>query len=423
MTNMMKKLFIAILLIVTAACRKSEVTENEIVRPAERSYEFSDGVIPRNVLESYLSRSITQAEFLVSEGFFNDGPYPYREDDVRMLKNVGAKFIGRAIYSWNVPEHFNNPDFLGKAKARVEEMHAFDPEIVFQASIFEIVSTKVNVVPVPAWVFEAFDLPVENRNFSYEQMLNPQGLLVNFWHTGASVPDISQVETRMFFYYMARRYMEAGIEAIHFGQAELMSMTDRDNGYAGWRDLLEKVRSAARSVARRGTVLCDAHLPGGGIAVEGKLLFDFVSFPLRLKEIPGDPMKSELKIYYLDAIYGRTKGGITPSGWSCDKSPFLVEFDNFGVSDHPGVYNLNDHFTWGYDEISWLSIQPEDYRNQFLRYASDWIPRADPNGFLQMPGSRVISGVEGNRYRANTPGDACPDGKGQEETIKALWAE
>src|SRR3546814_160361 len=159
-------------------------------------------------------------------------------------------------------------------------------------------------------------IPAEDRNFSDEQMLNPDGVLVNHWGVGASVPDISQLETRMFFYYMACRYMEAGIEALHFGQAELMAMTDRDNNYAAWRDLLQKVRTAASELARRGTVLCDAHLPNGGISVDGHLLFDFVSFPLRLKEIPGDPRKSELKIYYLDAIYGRTKGGITPSGWS-----------------------------------------------------------------------------------------------------------
>src|SRR5690554_4790382 len=104
----MKKLLIAFLLMTSFACKKDEVTEKGIVRPSERSYEFKDGVIPRNVLESYLSRSITQAEFLTSEGFFNDGPYLHRQDDVRMLKNIGAKFIGRAIYSWNVPENFNN---------------------------------------------------------------------------------------------------------------------------------------------------------------------------------------------------------------------------------------------------------------------------------------------------------------------------
>src|SRR3546814_6225332 len=75
-------------------------------------------------------------------------------------------------------------------------------------------------------------IPAEDRNFSDEQMLNPDGVLVNHWGVGASVPDISQLETRMFFYYMACRYMEAGIEALHFGQAELMAMTDRDNNYA-----------------------------------------------------------------------------------------------------------------------------------------------------------------------------------------------
>src|SRR3546814_8709336 len=91
-------------------------------------------------------------------------------------------------------------------------MHAVNPDIIFHAAIFEIVSTKVNVVPVPSWVFTAFDIPAEDRNFSYEQMLNPDGVLVNHWGVGASVPDISQLETRMFFYYMACRYMEAGIE-------------------------------------------------------------------------------------------------------------------------------------------------------------------------------------------------------------------
>src|SRR3546814_16597075 len=104
-------------------------------------------------------------------------------------------------------------------------------------------------------------IPAEDRNFSYAQMLNPDGVLVNHWGVGASVPDIFQLETRMFFYYMACRYMEAGLEALHFGQAELMAMTARDNNYAPWRDLLLNIRSAASDIARRGTVLCYAHIP------------------------------------------------------------------------------------------------------------------------------------------------------------------
>ncbi len=417
-------IFILGLILALPACKEDNTEPDKPdQRIIDRNYEFSNGVIPRNVLESYLSRSITQAEFLVSEGFYNDGAYPDKEDDTRMLENTGAKFIGRAFYSWDVPEYFNNPEFLGNAKSKIEEMHTFDPDIIFQGAIFEIVSTKVNTIPVPAWVFEAFGQPVETRNFVYENMLNKQGLHVNEWRTGASVPDITQLETRLFFYYMARQYMEIGIEAIHFGQAELMAMSDKDNNYASWSELLGKVREAASTVARRGTVLCDAHLPGGGFVVDGKLLFDYVSFPMRPKEIMGDPQKAELQKFYLDAMYGRTKGGVTPSGWSCDKCPYLVEFDNFGLSSQPGKGDIKDSFVWGYDEISWFSNQPESYRNEFLEYANDWVEKIDPNGFLQMPGSRVTTGADTNRYRANTNSDACPSGKNQEETIKKIWSK
>ncbi len=407
---------------VLAACSKSgEGTVTKIRPTFERNYTFSDGNIPRNVLDSYLSRSILQAEYLNSEGFYNDGPYPYKEDDFRMLKEVGAKFIGRAIYSWDIPEAFTNPAFLATAKERVVEVHAADPEVIFQACIFEIVSTKVGQVQVPAWVFAAFDLPAESRNFDYNQMLSTEGKFIDHWRAGASVPDISQLETQLYFYYLAVAYINIGIEAIHFGQVELMAMHSDGSGVEAWDSLLSKVRNYARSNARRGTVLCDGHLGSGGLVRDGRLLFDFVSFPMRVKEIIGDPQKGELKKFHLDAIFGRTKGGITPSGWSCDHAPYIVELDNFGISDHPGTPNLNDHFVWGFDEISWFTNQPEAYRNEFLAYADGWIERVDPNGFIQMPGSRVTSGTSGNRYRANTPSDACPIGMGQEQTIKQIW--
>lgn len=353
-----------IMVVLLSACSKSGEGTTTQMRPHfERNYTFSNGKIPRNVLDSYLSRSILQAEYLNSEGFYNDGPYPYKADDFRMLKELGAKFIGRAIYSWDIPEAFANPAFLGNAKERVEEVHAYDSEVIFQACLFEIVSTKVEQIQIPAWVFEAFDLPAENRNFDYNEMLSKEGKFVNHWRVGASVPDI------------------------------------REN------------------------VLCDGHMGSGGFVRDGKLLFDFVSFPMRIKEIIGDPQKGELKKFHLDAIYGRTKGGITPSGWTCDRAPYIVELDNFGIGEHPGTPNLNDHFVWGFDEISWFTNQPEAYRNAFLAYADDWIERVDPNGFIQMPGSRVTSGTSGNRYRANAPSDACPIGMGQEQVIKEIWAQ
>ncbi|TKB96378.1 hypothetical protein [Pedobacter cryophilus] len=411
-------LFAAIL-----ACKKDKNQVIESKRDIQRSYTFSNGIMPENVLRSYLSRSITQAEFLTTDGFYNDGAYPDKADDTRMLKNMGAKFIGRSIYTWGLEGRINNPLFMSNAKVKISEMHLTDSDMLFQAAIFEIITPDVNTVPVPAWVFQEFGLAVSARNFVYTDMINLDGVGVGQWGYG-SVPDISRLETRMYFFFLATKYIGTGIEAIHFGQVELMSMVDKNNNYAGWSDLLTRIRAMAKTKAIRGTVICDAHLGSGGIVIDGKLLFDFVSFPMRIKEISGEPQKGELKKFYLDAIYGRTKGGITPSGWSCDKALYQVEFDNFGISDHPGVSSISDEWTWGYDEISWYYNQSEDYRNEFLKYASKWIVKTDLNGYVQMPGSRVVITSNGaTRYRANKKSDACVNGRNQEETIKLLWLE
>ena len=123
------------------------------------------------------------------------------------------------------------------------------------------------------------------------------------------------------------------------------------------------------------------------------------------------------------SIFNRSKGGITPSGWSCEHLPYVVEFDNFGRSN-PGKPSRSP-FIWGWDEITWFALLPEAERNDWLRYAYQWVKDTDPNGHLQMPGSRVLTpGTrEGARwYWANTRSEACPDGSNTEAIIKELWA-
>ena len=48
----------------------------------------------------------------------------------------------------------------------------------------------------------------------------------------------------------------------------------------------------------------------------------------------------------------------------------------------------------------------------------------DADGYVEMPGMRVISGAtDGKRwYDVNQPGAATPNGFGQEQTIRAIWA-
>ncbi|RCH56111.1 hypothetical protein DJ568_05030 [Mucilaginibacter hurinus] len=386
--------------------------------PFKRDYRFKN-TMPRNVLESYLSRAIQMYEYGKSDKFTQFGnTINNRDDDKRMIINTGAKFVGRVIFSFGEDEKFKDPNFIGYAKRRVSELHAADPEIIAQACIFEIVTTKINDIAVPDWVFTAFGLPVENRNFKYNDMLYASGSRVNQWAAGQSVPDISRQETRLWFYWLAKQYIDAGIEALHFGQVDLMAETDKNNDYAGWKDILGKIRVYATGHARRKMVLCDGHVPFGGLKdASGNLLLDFHSFPLRPKEHgPQAQHHTILKKGYSDSFYGRSKGGVTPSGWSCQSLPYLVELDSYGNTPHTGSAGPEPYDVWGYDEVNWFASQPEEYRNKWLVYASKRVTELDPNGFVIFTGA-----APAGTYRLNTRGANCLNCGNGEKTIKALW--
>jgi hypothetical protein len=291
-----------------------------------RDYRF-DGSMSEEVLRSYLSRSMTLMYLLTGQG--------HLDDNIRMMTNCGVKFAGRAVYNWGREQGGESglPNKLAQAKQNAARVHAADPEIILQACVFEIVSREVDKLPVPAWAFEALGQPVEQRNFRYEDMIYPSGRGSNQWGSGSSVPDVSRRETKLFFHYLAASYLDAGCEAIHFGQAELMNGNDPNLDH--WSEALRLARAHAAKHARRHFVVCDAHVPRGGLVRQGKLLFDFHSFPLRIEEVADKPKQGRLREGYTDAIYGRSKGGVTPSGWRCEHLPYLAEFDNYGRSRNP----------------------------------------------------------------------------------------
>jgi hypothetical protein len=157
---------------------------------------------------------------------------------------------------------------------------------------------------------------------------------------------------------------------------------------------------------------------------EGRPLLDFHAFPLRVMEVSDKPQEAILKLGFSDGIYGHSKGGLTFSGWTCDHLPYLVELDNYGVSRHPGQSNETGEFNWvwGYDEITWFAHQTKAYRAHWLQYAWDWVRKTDPNGFLEMPGSRTATSQETHWYFANNSSPAVPTGLGDEDAIRTVWA-
>lgn len=377
----------------------------------ERDNLRFDGSISREVLENYLARSITMMDLCTGKGNV--------ADNLRMLSNTGARFAGRTLYLWGDERNLSNR--INQAREIASKCHAMRPDLVLQGCVFEIVTKQVESVPIPARVFEEFGLPVETRHFRYEKMLFDNGQFHNHWGKESSVPDIGKLESRLWFYYVATAYLSAGMEAIHFGQVALIGRNDP--GHRNWWDVLSRVRKYAAIHARRHLVLCDAHTPDGGPVADGRLLFDFHSFPLRIKEVADQPQKGILEKGYLDSIFGRSKGGISPSGWKCENLPYLVELDNWGSSGKAGQPGLS-YWTWGYDEIDWFAHQPQTYRNEWLRYAWKWVRATDPNGYLQMPGSRCLHDATESKqwwYYANMK-SGFAEGFSQEETIKEIWA-
>jgi len=371
-------------------------------------YAF-DGKISREVLENYLARSLHMLGLADSRQF---------DEDLRMIKNVGAKHIGRVAAIWwsgdvkvDVEAHFAN------AKKAAERLHKMDPELMLQACIFETVSKGINEIPIPAWVFEEFGQKPEARNFRFESMRYDDGY-TGHGH-GCNPPDMSKLETKMWFYYCGRQYIDCGYENIHVGM--IGHMDRRDPKHVNWFDTLGRLRRYAAQNARRHMVLFDSQLRG--IAEDGKLLLDYHNMVLRPKDVIGSPEKCVLEMGYGDTIWGRSAGGVTPSGWSCDHLPYQAEIDN-GYSPGEAGQNIGFPHAWGMIEIDWFARQPEEYHSEWLRYAWNWIRKNDPNGYLQMQGSKCLnpSDVRGAKwYYANTKSDSCPNGFNQEETIKAIW--
>jgi hypothetical protein len=378
-----------------------------VARPG--GYQF-DRIISRPVLENYLARSITMEGLLNGRGDL--------DDNIRMLRTIGAKYVGRALCLWNAEHEFSNN--VARARAAVPRVLAADPDLILEACVFETVSPKVNEIAIPARVFNAFGLPVETRNFRYDDMIYPEGQRRPMG-PNAQVPDASRLETQLWFYDQAVTYLDLGCEGIHFGQVEIMNRNDPDNMH--WAHLLGLVRDYAARHARRHMVLCDGHVPSGGLMHAGNPLLDFNAFPLRIMETPDKPGAAILKLGFSDGLYRRSKGGRTFSGWTCDHLPYLVEFDNYGVSGHPGQANVTGSFdwVWGYDEITWFAHQSREYRADWLQYAWNWVRNTDTNGYLEMPGSRTATSPDIHWYFANNPSRAVPTGLGDETAIRQVW--
>ena len=442
---------------------------------AAKTSEFSfDGTMSEAVLRRYLSRAVSGLGICAEQ---KDDLI--LEENIRFLRRTGTKFVSRAaVFAWTCTSKAEVDTHFARAKAHAAAIHAADPEIILQAFAAEIVRRSyVNAIAIPDWVFRAFGEQPEQRNFRFEDIINTK-LGPDYWGSGAGYPDWSRPEAQRWYYWCIVRYIDCGYESIH------MQETTRrvgEEGYEAELQALDRVmglcREYAKTHARRGVVLFHSFfsMQDGGCKIGDRLLFDIQGNGLVPNETAYNEKTGayECRISEPNGSYwctwlGRSVGGRHPLGFDCEACPTLLEFDNYGQQGELNVSNGPAFGTWGFDDISWFATQPEAYRNAFLLYLEEYTKThclSSKNArqyYILFPMRRCLTAspldptvtytpgkafnadflaeytewdqidVEvkfGGRYTlksvgyyvANRQSDGCPNGFGQEDTIREIF--
>jgi len=221
----------------------------------------------------------------------------------------------------------------------------------------------------------------------------------------------------MVFTIRAASYIDVGIEAIHFGQVEIMNRNDRD--LASWSQVLA-LFGHMRPNVHASHVLCDGHVPQRGPASKTEnscsIFIPSRSASWKSRTSPPSDLKLASRTHFMDAAKAPPF-----SGWQCDHLPYLVRIDNSAPAANP-------------EKQGPAASGSGATTNHLVRAAERRISKSvaalrlgmggrRSGGHLQMPGRpHVASPLDGKRwYYANTK--SARDARGSiRKTIRQIWA-
>ncbi len=373
--------------------------------------------LTKPLLEAYLARTVSHMNII-------------EERAREFLHYSGAKFVHWSDLGW--ARLYKTDDWQSITQA-VDAVHSTDwgQDVIFECGIMEAIGRRaVDSTPIPRWLVTALqksglqDKRVAGPNgkeyFCYKAMFDRNAEdwpkhFVGHWHPDPeaeqSVPDLTMLETQIYYAYLIAEYIDAGFEGIMFGQTMLTGRRDKGN------EALHNICSFARKWAAlrgyRGAVTLSSHViypTDYPTEPEDKArpLFTHLTWPTRLSYTSssaigmqfGPDIKPE----------GRRQGGgeIVRLLQLPHDLPILFEIDNYGPSKGP-----NGVCDQGYDEITAYSCKNPEQRAAFLRHyyaeCRKWKNRdGNRRCFLAMPGVRCL----------NTPVSLCitAEGKPSEPT-------
>jgi hypothetical protein len=425
-----------------------------------------NGTMSRENLDTYLGRS----------GFFddiNDGCYyKFRtptcfDKDKTMMLNIKPFYLARAGTTWGNDDW---ADFTDENEV-VDKIHnEVNSGIIVEGYISEYMNKQVappgigsiNII-IPAYVKTAFGYTGSATYFDWREMKYSDVTLPNPTCPGPHVwcspsgfdgitPNVTQIMTKMFYYFAATKLIDAGYEGLHIGQWFLLN--DEDAGNVAMWDLFSKIRTYANANARRHLVVINGsastdpgflsigtdanddnnrpylnYVPGSN---SNRLLFDFHVNTVEWSEdgyvansnspfykSASDPRYERL--IKIPANFDKFQFGglIAQSNWNWSPAqqvaiPNLFHLDvggpNLASEEGNLAYNdpgyPNDFRTWGWGgELNHYMFTSLPYRRHLLHVVAHQIRERNSNSFLMQP---LRGPVSSNYFKFSAPYTTSP---------------
>ena len=365
---------------------------------------------------------------------FRDDPDSVYCKQIQMLVDLKASFISRIFqlsgFALAILDNNGGTNFWEDIEQIVKDINrAYDcaglRRPIIQGGIWEVMNGNICQVQIPGCIIQHFRSAEPNEfldpsidslyqsgiGFHYSRICKPKQVAAligncagdcvpgapfnneNLPKCGDCEPDITRLETRMFYYYFAKNLIDRGIKGLWIGQQAKIASNDDSNVHL--TDVFGYIREYAKSQGafvvlqgeghnseKKGSFSNYAHdSTGAGGYSADQLLFDYQSSSLRPREIfiddaTGSPINvgalndqntaygwgcensdgsydpnmfagtacdlmNEGTMAFIDPCHGPTGlatigGGISPFGCSTPTPPIVMYFDN-GPACYEGI--------------------------------------------------------------------------------------
>ncbi|SHJ70580.1 hypothetical protein SAMN02745146_3761 [Hymenobacter daecheongensis DSM 21074] len=393
------------------------------------AYTFNKGNISLDVTKNYLKRSAMVTGLLeMYPQRCGEAPTPASMEEKnafhKFVKEVRPKMVmGINLWThaqWKLTNSCNT-HFASCAEAATA-LHKIDNDIILSASLDEIISQDIGgkwQVKVPVDLLRSYNecvakVMVANPEYgcnpltispptSFKALEIAADSAIRMETYGYEV-DITKPMAQLWYFYLAKRYIDSGFEMLRLGQIKLTAK--HDTGYLKSFQLTRVIREYAKQHARRGIVLFEeqsktTYFTPQGPAAEQICIFDVCGLPTRLYSretvLPGqnldlngvpNPMpEQDYDVLLSKNSNGKPEwadcgGGQTAYWGNIAQIPVYAELDNIGdeaiwatkafgnPNAHAPQPNKDDTpgngFPWGWDECSWFYKQSLIFEQKWL---------------------------------------------------------